>query len=196
MYYKISKSCDGVLFLKFEILSRARLRATLEKDELSGYGLSFDTMSAKDVDTREMLDDVLSIAEARTGFRKGSEQTVYVKVLPTEKGCEIYFTLLSEENARQNEQDEPFIYFTENAETAFTAAGKRFELGGEAALYSQPEGGYIFIESTGDCAGRMILSEYCRLAGKGRASAAAARERGNLIFMRVSEALKSRGSSQ
>lgn len=135
--------------MTFRSIGENNILATLTADEMSGYRISFDSMSLSDDATRIMLDDMLSVME-HMGLRHFGDRVTVECRSTSDGGCRMLFTVRSAAHYRFESCDD----------VLFAARSGALPCQPCSIL---PDGdGWLLIphsELTGDA--RLLLMEFC-----------------------------------
>ena len=163
----------------------------LAREDMMQYDLSFSQLDWRDRHSRQAIKKLLNLAQQQTGFiTKGKR--MLIEAAPGGDGCLILVTLIrsgGDVKRKVYKIKQPcgvFVYEFETAEDLLSAverlfASRHYPESTALLLFS---GKYrLIVLSLGGLpiAAEAILSEYGRLAGKGRAAQAAVMEHGKLL---------------
>lgn len=140
--------------MTFRSIGENNILATLTADDMSGYHISFDSMSVSDSATRIMLDDLLRVME-HMGFRRPGDRVTVECRGTSDGGCRMLFTVCHTAHYR----------FESCEDILFAARSGAIP---HRSCSIQPDGsGYILIpqcELTD--AAHLLLMEFCTTAAE------------------------------
>lgn len=174
-----------------ERVDETRLMIVLAREDMLQYNLSFSQLDWCDRHSRKAIKELLELAQQQTGFTTKGKRML-IEAAPGGDGCLILVTLLLSGQGKDRKKykiKQPcgvFVYEFETAEDLLSAVERLYATRHypESAVLILFDGKYrLVLLSKGGlpAAAEAILSEYGRLAGKGRAVQAAVMEHGKLL---------------
>ena len=104
----------GVAVMNISRIDDIRLLISLASEDMQAFDLRFDQFLWSDKKSRDIIRELLVIAEEKTGF-SAENKRLMIEAIPTDDGCAILFTLLSDKlklarkKFRVQNKHEPFI---------------------------------------------------------------------------------------
>lgn len=186
---------NGAVSMKFELCGEDRLRITLARDDLYRASVSFDDLDYANIETRQIIWELLDEAERRTGFDCSAGRLLIEAVPLLDGGCVLLFSVLPDRESKTRrlhirKLQGPFIYEFNEANDMLSAIARLSKecKGGipKSALYLV-DGKYRLIIYTKELSElpaslpAMLLSEYGHCTGQGLVEAARVAEYGKAL---------------
>ena len=161
-----------------------RLLISLASEDMQAFDLRFDQFLWSDRKSRNIIRELLIIAEEKTGFSANNKRLM-IEAIPLDDGCAILFTLLSDnlklprKKFRVKAKHEPFIYEFDRAGDLLDAINKLICLNTNIKLSTAIElkdKYYLIIYLVS-----IVLSEYGKYKCSGKINESKLLEYGNII---------------
>lgn len=168
-----------------------RLLISLASEDMQAFDLRFDQFLWSDRKSRNIIRELLIIAEEKTGFSANNKRLM-IEAIPLDDGCAILFTRLSDnlklprKKFRVKAKHEPFIYEFDRAGDLLDAINKLICLNTNIKLSTAIElkdKYYLIIYTNGGItsAVSIVLSEYGKYKCSGKINESKLLEYGNII---------------
>jgi negative regulator of genetic competence, sporulation and motility len=92
--------------MNIEVISCTTVKATLTKEDLKDFELSYKLLDQNSLNTQMLLLYIIDEIKIREGIDL-SEQKIYIEIFPIkDSGCLFYFSAIDESNLKKEEQDD------------------------------------------------------------------------------------------
>ena len=181
----------GVAVLNISRIDDIRLLISLASEDMQAFDLRFDQFLWSDKKSRDIIRELLVIAEEKTGF-SAENKRIMIEAIPTDDGCAILFTLLSDKlklarkKFRVKNKHEPFIYEFNSADDLLDVINKLVPLNTNIKMSTAValnKKYYLIIYTNGGVTSpvSVILSEYGKWKGSGRINESKLLEYGKIV---------------
>lgn len=181
----------GVAVLNISKIDDIRLLISLANEDMQAFDLRFDQFLWSDRKSRNIIRELLEIAEEKTGFSVENKRLM-IEAVPINDGCAILFTLLSDKlklarkKFRVKNKHEPLIYEFNSAGDLLDAISKLIPLNTNIRLSTVIEFQkkyYLIMYTNGGItsAVSVILSEYGKWKGAGKINESKLMEYGKIV---------------
>lgn len=168
-----------------------RLLISLANEDMQEFDLRFDQFLWSDKKSRNIIRELLEIAEEKTGFSVENKRLM-IEAVPINDGCAILFTLLSDKlklarkKFRVKNKHEPLVYEFNSAGDLLDVVNKLLPLNSNIRLSTviEIQRKYYLIIYTNvgvTSAVSVILSEYGKWKGSGKISESRLMEYGKVL---------------
>jgi len=178
--------------MKFELEEPGRLKIVIDSQDMQSMNMDFGRLDYAHTDTRKMICDLLALGRHKTDFEPDSGRLL-IEVFPrTQGGCVFYFTSLNPQIKRNKLRLRrhllgPFVFEFDSLDTMIRVCRSLARMPKrclpKSELYSL-EGGYrLTVYTIPGFSERlfMLLREFGKMSGEGRAAAAFLEEHGRLL---------------